>query len=65
MIPQTTKGLKEEIEYTIGEHEPRARLLEVVVNPIEDKNLYVVTVVFYTVNVENPTTFRVVLERVR
>lgn len=63
--PQVTAALRKEIETTIGDHEPRARLIEVVVTPIEERNMYVVTVVFYTVNVEQPITFKVVLERVR
>lgn len=63
--PQVTQALKKEIEQTIKEHEPRARLLDVVVAPVEERNMYVVTIVFYTVNVEQPITFKVVLERVR
>lgn len=63
--PQVTSAMRTEIEATINDHEPRARLLEVVVTPIEERNMYVVTVVFYTVNIEEPITFKVVLERVR
>ena len=63
--PQVTQALKKEIEQTVKEHEPRARLLDVVVVPVEERNMYVVTIVFYTVNVEQPITFKVVLERVR
>ena len=63
--PQVTSAIRTEIETTINEHEPRAKLLEVIVSPIEERNMYVVTVVFYTVNVEEPITFKVVLERVR
>ena len=63
--PQVTIAIKKEIETTINDHEPRARVIEIVVTPIEERNMYVVTVVFYTVNVEQPITFKVVLERVR
>jgi phage baseplate assembly protein W len=63
--PQVTSAIKTEIESTINDHEPRAKLLEVVVTPIEERNMYVITVVFYTINIEEPITFKVVLERVR
>jgi len=62
---QVTRAIEEEVIKTIEDHEPRARLLEVVVAPVEDRNMYVISIVFYTVNVETPTTFKVVLERVR
>lgn len=65
MSDQVTRAIEEEVIKTIEDHEPRARLLEVIVAPIEEKNMYVITVVFYTINVETPTTFKVVLERVR
>jgi phage baseplate assembly protein W len=63
--PQVTKALENDIRQTIEDHEPRARLLNIVISPIEEKNLYVVTITFYTINVEAPTTFNIVLERVR
>ncbi len=65
MSHQVATAMKKEIEQTIAEHEPRARLLDVIVAPIEEKNMYVVTIIFYTVNVEQPITFKLVLERVR
>jgi phage baseplate assembly protein W len=65
MTPQTALAIKTEIEQTIIEHEPRARVIDVVVAPIEERNMYVVTIVFYTVNIEEPITFKIVLERVR
>jgi phage baseplate assembly protein W len=63
--PQVTAAIKSEIEQTITDHEPRARLIEVVVAPIEERNMYVITVVFYTINIDQPITFKVALERVR
>jgi phage baseplate assembly protein W len=63
--PQVTNALQDDIRQTIEEHEPRARLLDVTATPIEEKNLYAITITFYTVNVEAPTTFNIVLERVR
>lgn len=65
MSPQVADAIKAEVEQTITEHEPRARLIDVLVAPVEERNMYVVTVIFYTVNVEQPITFKVVLERVR
>jgi phage baseplate assembly protein W len=62
---QTAKMLEEEIRTTIITHEPRARLLDVVITPVEEQHMYVISIVFYTVNVESPITFRVILERVR
>ena len=32
---------------------------------IQERNMYVVTIIFYTVNIEEPITFKIVLERVR
>jgi phage baseplate assembly protein W len=63
--PQVTTAIRTEIETTINDHEPRAKLLEVIVAPIEERNMYVITIVFYTINIEEPITFKVVLERVR
>jgi phage baseplate assembly protein W len=65
MSPQVELGIKTEIEQTIIEHEPRARLIDVIVAAIEERNMYVVTIIFYTVNIEEPITFKIVLERVR
>lgn len=65
MSPQVTAAIQEDIRQTIEEHEPRARLLDITATPVEEKNLYVITIIFYTVNVEAPTTFNIVLERVR
>lgn len=65
ITPQVALAIKTEIEQTIAEHEPRARIIDVLVAPVEERNMYVVTIVFYTVNVEQPITFKVVLERVR
>ena len=44
--PMTAEFVKRTIVDTLNNHEPRARLLDVIVNPNEDGNRYDITVVF-------------------
>ncbi len=62
---QTTDALKTYIEETINNHESRVNLLEVVVTPKEDRNLYVVSIVFEIYNSETPLSITLQLNRVR
>ena len=57
--------LQNEIRTLIGNYEPRANLIDVVVNPDPDKNTYNVTLSFYLANATLPTTVTLILERNR
>jgi len=61
----TTNLLKSEIEGTIRRHEPRAKVLNVSCIPQEEKNRYVVTIVYMLINKQEPISVNVTLQRVR
>lgn len=65
MTPQTVVSMREQIRETISEYEPRANLIDVVVNPDFDKNHVNVTVVFNVINRQEPVTLDVIITRVR
>lgn len=61
----TTSNIREEIERTIKNFEPRVDLLDVLVEPFPDDNYYSVSIKFFTKNDPNPITITLFLERVR
>lgn len=61
----TAFTIKTQVETTITNFEPRARLIKVIVNPIYDENAYNVQIIFSTINNPQPITFNVLLTRVR
>lgn len=61
----TTNNIREEIERTIKNFEPRVDLLDVLVEPFPDDNYYSVTIKFFMKNDPNPITITLFLERVR
>jgi phage baseplate assembly protein W len=61
----TTQAIKDEIVNAIGNYEPRAKLISVVVTPYIDQNAYTVTVTFYIINTSTPVTLNTILYRVR
>jgi phage baseplate assembly protein W len=63
--PVTTVALRNTIEYTIREHEPRARILRVDVIARPERNAYSVTVVYMLINSPDPISVNVTLQRVR
>tara|TARA_R110000868_G_scaffold9000_5_gene45603 strand:+ start:843 stop:1292 length:450 start_codon:yes stop_codon:yes gene_type:complete len=63
--PQTISACKSYVTQTILNYEPRAQLLDVTVTPWPDKNLLVVRIVFGVINIEDPVTLDVVLEKIR
>jgi phage baseplate assembly protein W len=65
ITPITQSGIEIEIESIITNHEPRARLISVAATPYEEKNLYVITIQFYIVNINNAVTLTTILYRVR
>lgn len=65
MGPSTANILSNTIQDTITQHEPRAKVLQVDVVPNYDKNLYSVNIAILVINKQQPTTFNVLLTRVR
>ena len=57
--------VRQAIEDTIREYEPRAELISVFAEPIPDRNLINVTIKFRVVNQTEPQTINFFLERVR
>ena len=63
--PMTEDIIKTQIEFTIKNYEPRARLIEVFVNAIPDENGYTATIVFSLINSTKQERLDVILYRVR
>jgi phage baseplate assembly protein W len=63
--PMTEDIIKTQIEFTIKNYEPRARLIEVYVNAIPDENGYTATIVFSLINSTKQERLDVILYRVR
>lgn len=57
--------LENQIRTMIGNYEPRANLVDVIVDPDPDRNSYNVTLTFYIANATLPTTVTLILERNR
>lgn len=60
-----TSTISQVVRQTIEKHEPRARVLDVIVVADYDNNAYNVTVKFLLINNQNPISFNVTLSRVR
>lgn len=65
ITPSTQTALKTFIELAITNHEPRAKLIDVIVSPSVDELSYFITIVFSTINKTEPVTLELLLERVR
>ena len=65
MDPITTAALQKEIETTITNFEPRAKLRNVYVDSDDDNNGYNVIIEFFIVNRLDPITLSLFLERIR
>lgn len=61
----TATMLKQYVTETIDTYEKRCKLIEVVVTPSPDQNLYTVTIVFAIINKQDPVSINVTLYRVR
>ena len=61
----TESLLREYIETSISNFEPRAKLIEVIVSGMPDENAYDVSVIFSTINTTEPITLNLILNRVR
>ena len=63
--PQTESALKSAIESAIENFEPRASLIDVIVQPMPDENAYAVTVAFGIINSPEPIVLELLLNRIR
>ena len=63
--PLTAESLKREVKMIIQNYEPRARVNEVIVTPMPDKNAYNLYLSFFLENATIPTTITLLLERNR
>lgn len=63
--PATEIALKNFIVTSIENFEPRANLLDVIVNPLVDENAYYVSITFSTINSIEPIQLEILLNRVR
>ena len=61
----TSEVLKTTIRDTLDAYEPRAKVLNIQVIPDEDRNRYVVTVVYMLINKQDPISVNITLQRVR
>jgi phage baseplate assembly protein W len=63
--PQTESALRSAIRTTLEKHEPRAKIIDVVVSSIADRNAYSVTIIYTIVSSPNPVTVTIPLQRTR
>lgn len=63
--PNTEEIIKTQIEYTIINYEPRAKVISVNVNAVPDENKYAVTIGFSVINSTTPERLDLILYRVR
>lgn len=61
----TTDILASTIRDTLNAYEPRAKVLDVSVVPDEERNRYVVAVVYMLINKQDPISVNITLQRVR
>jgi len=63
--PAIKQQMESAIRETIANHEPRADIIEVLVEEKQDMHALVVSVAFMIINDPNPVVLDVILERVR
>lgn len=61
----TSLVLQNAIKNTIENYEPRATLQTVIVNPLYDRNAYLINIAFTMNNIQTPISFEMILERLR
>ena len=61
----TFTTVKQGIEDTIKNYEPRATIVDVAVNVYADQNSYNVSLIFYVGNNTSPTAVNLILKRAR
>lgn len=57
--------LRREIINVITENEPRANLIDVLVQPIPDENKYIIKIIFSMINTLEPLTTEIFISRIR
>lgn len=65
ITPITIELLQKGISDVINNYEPRANLIDVICTPFEDNNAIDVTIVFSIINIEEPITMQLSLDRIR
>jgi len=65
ITPQTTIAIRETIKSAISNFEPRAQIVDVVVSPLPDENAYAISIVFSVININEPITLELLLNRIR
>ena len=65
MGPVIADTIKTLITEVIENHERRARLIDVLVRPDYEQNLYTVTIIFAMINIPEPISMNITLNRVR
>ena len=65
MTPLTALSLQRKIEEVLANFEPRAKITQIMADPDIDRNAYRLTIKFYVIGVQNPTTVETFLERLR
>jgi len=65
ITPATLKLIEDRVKTTIRAYEPRAELIDVEVASGIDDNTVSIIVKFYVINLEQPITLDVILERIR
>lgn len=63
--PVTTEVLRTTIEECLTNHEPRARIVDINVQPDANNNAYLVKIIFKIINIPEQITIDLVLNRVR
>ena len=63
--PAMESVLADLIRTTIENHEPRAKIIDIIVNSDVDSHYVVVTLVFSVINKEEPITLELILNRIR
>lgn len=63
--PITAERIRRAILDTIERYEPRAEMLEVTIEANPERNGFQATIIFYVVNLVDPVSISVFLERVR
>lgn len=58
-------AIEEEIKILIRNFEPRAKVIEVIIRELPDVNTIEASIIFTIVNIEEPETLNILLERVR
>lgn len=65
MVPAMATTIKTLIEQTINNHEPRANLIDVLVEPDYEQQAYTVTILFAMINIPDPVQLSLKLSRIR